>query len=309
MRLRYMLAFALLWPSIGLAGTGPWTLQAREHNVYLGTDYFRYGRFNGALPNVTLDTEIVSAGLTGVWTFGMAYGLEGEVVARFEGVRVADPRPALCNEGVPADWCDPTSGLGDVAARLKWQVVDEAYGFPLSWAFSVGTRTGEAYAPKRGRLTTLGDGSTDVGGGVSLGRTGVLGRAGWYRFSTDAYYWYRFPSGQRNGQKVPSDEVTGEIAMLLAPNPRFGFGPAVAGFTRIGGIDLNPPEADFGDPDFWNSLAATQLKVGGKLGVYSIDNGPTVSVSALWTVYARNNPRDTFALSVGIGQWFAPRGD
>ena len=296
-----LLAAVLAVPGIAEAGSGPWTLEARENNVYVGADYYRYGRFNGAGSQGTeLATGITAAGLTGVWTMGLAYGIEAEGLVSFESVRPNQPAdcPAL---GGP-DFCEPTAGLGDIAARLKWRFVDEAYGAPVSMAVSGGVRSGEAYAAKRGRLTTLGDGQSDVGAGLSVGRTDSLGR-GWYRANLDLGYWYRFPNATIDGTKAPADEVGGAFDLMLSPHARFALGPSVAGFSRVGGQPFDVRTADFSNPDVWNSLAASQLKVGVKVGVFSVDNGPTVSITVLQTVLAANNPSDTLAVSVGVGQW------
>ena len=291
-------------PRVAVAGSGPWTLSPGEHNVYVGADYFRYQRFNGVSPGIELSSGLTAAGLTGVWTTGLAYGLEAEFKLAFESVRVNDAR--TCLQGTPSDFCEPTAGIGDLAARVKWRAVDEAYGAPLSVALHLSARSGEAYAGRRGRLTTLGDGQTDAGAGASVGRTDTLGK-GWYMASVDATYWYRFPNVVEAGRKVPTDEISADADVLVSLHPRFGIGPSVSFFTRTGGVDFVPATTDFFDPDLFNRLDASQLKVGGKLGIYSVDNGPTVSVAALWTVAARNNPSDTFALSVGVGQWLQPR--
>ncbi|MBX2797060.1 MAG: hypothetical protein KTR31_05315 [Myxococcales bacterium] len=296
------------WSNMAMAGSGPWTLEPGEHNVYVGTDYFRYASFRGDDGEVAMRTRITSAGGTAVWTFGMAYGLEGELDARYESVRVRDPADAFCTMlDVPDDWCAPTHGLGDVGARLKWRFLDEAFGAPFSASVHLGFRSGEAYANRRGRLTTLGDGSTDLGGGLSVGRAGTLGASGWYQMSIDATYFYRFANQNADIGRVPTDEVNTEASLLVSLRPSVGIGPTVAGFWRVSGRALRPEEADFFDPDYWGSLQAAQLKVGGKLGVYSIDNGPTISVSVLQTVWARNNPADTLSLSLGIGQWVQAR--
>ncbi len=294
-------------PSVALAGAGPWTLQPGEHNLYVGGDYFQYGSFVGTDGATALSTRITSAGGTAVWTFGMAYGLEGEVKLTYEAARVTRPDAPFClGPDVPGDWCDPTHGLGDLAARFKWRFLDEGFNSPISVAIDLGMRSGEGHANRRARLTALGDGTTDLSAGVSLGRTATLGRSGWYQLSGDVGYWYRLPNIVEDGVKVPADEISGELALLASLHPRFGIGPSVAGFSRLGGVDLGQ-QGSYADADSWSRLDSAQLKIGGKLGLYSLDNGPTISISVLRTVLARNNPSDTLALSMGIGTFLQPR--
>lgn len=294
-------------PTVATAGGGPWTLGGGEHNVYMGGDYYRYSRFQTPARIRELPTGITASGLTGVWTAGLAYGLEMELKLAFEAVRVNDRTVDICTDPeVPHDWCAPTANIGDLGARLKWRFLDEAYGAPLSMAASLGVRTGEAYANTRGRLTTLGDGQSDVGGGLSFGRTATVAK-GWYTLGADTWYWFRFPNAYgADGQKYPADEIGADVEAMVSLHPRFALGPAVSVFTRLGGEDLVFDRLDRTNPDTWNALRAQQVKLGGKLGVYSVDGGPTLSVAALTTVASANNPVGTLAISVGVGWFIAP---
>ena len=303
MRIPSLIVAVGLCPVTAMAGGGPWTLGGGQSNLYIGGDYYRYARFQTPAGEQELPTGITASGLTGVWTVGLAYSLEMDLKLAFESVRLNDPRVPVCTDpDAPVDWCEPTANLGDLAARLKWRFVDEAYGAPVSLAASLAARSGEAYSPERGRLTTLGDGNSDLGTGLSVGRTATLGK-GWYTVGVDAWYWYRFPNRRTGVGKVPADEVGLDGEAMLSVHPRFAVGPAASWFTRLGGVDLSLDRMDRTDPDAWNALRASQLKLGGKLGVYAIDNGPTLSAAVLTTVAARNNPVDTLAISLGIG-WF-----
>jgi len=290
------------------AGSGPWTLNAGEQNLYIGADFYRFDRIARG-PGDTEDFPVgVSAGsLTGVWTLGMATNVEAEFRGSFEGVRATRPGSDFCSEGdIPKDWCKPTSNVGDLAATVKWRILDELYFSPVSISISAAVRSGETYANTRRRLTTLGDGTTDAGAILSIGRTATLGR-GWYQVSGAVAYWYRFPNIRASLSetgKVPADDLEFELEALVSPHPTFGFGPVVAGYQRLGGIDL-ADTTDFLDDDVWNRLRGRQIKVGAKVGIFSSDGGPTVSLAVLRTVHAVNNPADTLAISVGVG-WFLP---
>ena len=161
-------------------------------------------------------------------------------------------------------------------------------------AVTASGRSGEAYAATRDRLTTLGDGQTDLGVGLEAGRTDVLGH-GWYRVSAGLRYWYRLPVRSAEVH----DQVDWQIVGLIAPVGGIAFGPAVHAFTRLGGLSL--AQADFGAPDVWASLDARQVQVGAKVCLFAQGDGPTLSLSVLQTVYARNNPADTQVISAGLG--------
>lgn len=302
-----MLLLWMLLVAPASAGGGPWTLQPREHNVYVGLDYFRYSAFRGrdASEPRTLASGLTAAGVTGVWTLGLASDVEAELKVPFESVRVNDPRTPDCrSDDKPEDWCTTTAGLGDVAGAVKWRIIDELYRSPVSVSLSGAFRSGEAYAGKRGRLTTLGDGQTDVGVGMAVGRTSGVGQ-GWYTASAEVWYFARFSNGRdAAGAPTPSDEVAFGAEGMWAFHPRVAVGPAFFGFTRTGGADFE--DLDFQDINGLTSLHGTQLKAGAKAAFFSVEGGPTLVVTAAWTFYARNNPSDTLSVGFGMG-WFLPR--
>lgn len=292
----------LWWLAVAtaLAGDGPWTLGPREDNLFLGVDYYQYSLFEGGSGGeLQVPSALTATALTGVWTTGLRHGVEAELKIPFERVRAQDPEG--CEAIAPVQgWCRTSAGIGDLGAQLKVRLLDELYGPPFTVSASAGLRSGEAYADRRGRLTTLGDGQTDVGGGLSLGRTDVLGR-GWYRVGLDAWYWYRFPV---EGALL-KDEVTASFAGMLSVWPSFAVGPAVHGFWRLGGVDV--AASDPSSPDRWATLAARQVQAGAKIGVYAVPGGPTFSLTLLRTVAARNNPTDTVVVSAGLGWFFKPK--
>lgn len=300
--LPYALArFAPLLSTVATAGDGPWTLPERSHNVYVGLHSYRYGEYASVSGEQALGTDVIATGITGVWTTGLANDLEMELQVPLETARVGDPSAAACSSAAtPRGWCAPTAGLGDLALLVKGRLVDEVFTGPMTVSLVGGVRTGEAYARRRGRLTTLGDGQTDLGLGLSVGRTDVLGR-GWYRMHATGGYWYRLPH-VTEPSKVPADELRYDVSAVLAVHPYISIGPAVFGFRRLGGVDI--AAADFRDPNAFSSLDASQVQVGGKLGVHPPGGRGTVSLGVLRTVAAENNPVDTLAISLGVGFFF-----
>jgi len=291
---------AFVSPSSVRAGEGPWTLQSGEQNVYVGLQTFRYGEYDGGGTQQSLDTDVIATGLVGVWTLGLAQGYEVELQLPWESARVGDPNAPACTQAPRGGWCAPTSGVGDAALLVKTRFIDEVFQGPLSVSGVFGLRTGEAYSKYRGRLTNLGDGQTDLGASLTAGRTDVL-RNGWYRVHATAGYWYRLPHTDID-DKVPADELRYDFSAVASIVPALSLGPALYGFQRLGGQELGA--ADLSDINGFSSLDAAQIQAGGKLGLHPPGGYGTVSLGVLRTVYARNNPTDTLAISVGVGFFF-----
>ncbi|MCB9677764.1 MAG: hypothetical protein H6737_21860 [Alphaproteobacteria bacterium] len=292
----------LLLAGVALAGDGPWTLNPGETNLFVGVDHFRFSGFrDGLRTKVDLGTEIASTAVSAIVTRGLVKGAEIEVRVPYERTRATDPEGEFCTTGPRADFCERSQGIGDMAALVKVRLLDEAALRPLSISLAAVFRTGEAYSEQRGRLTKLGDGQTDVGAQIALGRTGRLHK-GWYQLSATGGYYYRFPHDP-GPPKVPSDETAADLAVVVAPLRWFSIGALGTGFNKLDGTTVSAAPLD--TLDGFAGLAGAQIKVGGKLALHTEDN-ITVSMGALRTVFAKNNPRDTLVVSLGVGM-FVPR--
>jgi len=291
--------------SVAWAGGGPWTLDAGASNLYLGLEHARYASVRTARGVRDLDGGLTAISATGVATLGLFEGAEFEAIVPFSRVRHQRPDGDLCaGPNRPADWCDVTTSLANVQLAVKGRLLDEAALNPVSISVAGLVRSGEAYSEKRGRLTALGEGQTDVGAQVSVGRTASAMGAGWYRASATVGYWYRLPLDTSDG-KVPADDLVAATSMVVSPVKRLGIGPIANLFHRLGGDDLGE-SLNLTDPNGFAALAASQLKVGGQVALYG-DHGLTVTADLLATVWARNNPSDAVGIGVGIG-WYRPRG-
>jgi hypothetical protein len=294
----------LLLAGAALAGSGPWTLQPGHHNVYVGADYGGFREIsNGNGGEITLGTPIRGGQVLGAYTAGIADGLDVEVVVPVERAWATQSTSSFCLDGRPPRWCATTTGLGDVGLQLRYRLLDEAAYRPVTLSVRLLGRSGAAYARQRSRLTTIGDGQTDVALGLAIGRTDVVdGR--WYRVSASTSYWYRFGVGQVEGRKAPADEISFGADAIGSPVRWVGVGVALAGFNRLGGVDLT--EADIGSDNAWVGLDAAQVRVGPKLAFYT-DSGWTFFSSVMFTAATRNSPRDLVSVSVGIGRYIRPR--
>ncbi len=291
---------AVLSTATSLAGAGPWTLPAGARNVYGGTTQTRFTTLKG--PDTTTEVGVIQATtLLAIGTLGLADGLEVELSVPWSRVNQLEKDASVClSDGAPADICSSSASLAPLQFTLKARLLDEGALQPVTVSTAISLRTGNTTAHYRDRLTATGDGQTDIGIVTSAGRTGAVGSGGWYRLAIEGAYWYRTPLATHISGKVPADQVELSVGGLVAPTRRIGAGPLFTVFHRLDGNDLG--ELQLTDPNTFPALAASQAKAGGTLAICG-ENELTLSISALTTVWARNNPADTRVLSVGLG-WY-----
>lgn len=299
------LVFALLLSAPSAqAGSGPWTLPGGARNLYLGWSQSSFSELQMG-DDVAPLGQVRGTTFTAIGTLGLLEGIEAEVQLPWQQVQQMDRSAALCESSSrPRDFCAPSSGIGPFQATLKGRLLDEGALRPMTASVAAAVRSGTPTADLRDRITAVGDGQTDIGALVSVGRTASLREDGWYSASATLAYWYRSPLPSDADEKVPADQLEYGIKGLVAPIRKLGIGPVISGFHRLGGVefsDLSPS-----DPNGFPSLDAAQLKAGGELLVTG-DGGVSLSISALRTIRARNNPSDTTVLSLGVG-WYAAAG-
>lgn len=190
-----------------------------------------------------------------------------------------------------------TTGFGLIQAELRHR-----------WWDAVSTRavlrTGVLHQSSRGRLTNLSEGTTDLGFGLGTG--GVFpGTRRFYTVDMGATYWLRFPL--QSGSDIPADEISWSSNLLVSPSSHMGIGVAVNGQHRLDGQTLGNVTVANPD-DQWAALQAQQIKVGGRIMLYSTDQHPALSLTVLRAVWARNNPIDTTLIELGVG-WDLRRRD
>ena len=153
------------------AGGGPWTLSPDDRSLYLGGGYTRWSNLasgDGSGNAVELESAVTRSEIGGEFTYGLVNGVEMDLRAAvaWAGVGTEDIGP--CVAGVD---CETTAGLTPVRARVKARLLDE-FRAPLSLSTGAELRFGDYTRPARHRITALGDGQTDLGLFLSLGRGG-----------------------------------------------------------------------------------------------------------------------------------------
>jgi hypothetical protein len=285
------------------AGSGPWVIGTGQSSLYMGAETQRLTQL--ALSTGSYATEDVvdvgsglsTIGAQAIVTYGLLPRLEIEGLLPVYRVRANRTDAELC-DALGLDACKATSGVGVMRIRAKGMVLDELYGPPFSLAIGPELRLGELTAPERARLTNLGEGTTDVGAFVSIGRTGLLGGSGAWSAFAEGGWRYRFPNTELEPDlPVPGSEFFSDIEAFFGPNLTWAVGPSVTAYIRPDGVDFE--EVDMADQDRFSALRVLAIQAGGKVLVRS-GSRVTLSAGALRTVYAENNPSDVLSISVGL---------
>ena len=292
-----------LFSSSVQASEGPWTTAPGLHNLYLGVMAERFECFDAkaegqgaCAPGMAVLSPVNKIGAKVFYRTGIASNLDVAF-----SVPVAR---AFSSESVDSPLYATNTGVGLVQGRVRYQFASVA---GVDTAASAGVRSGAAHYSTRGQITNLGEGGTDLIGTVYMGHTG-LGLRRFYTASMDVSYVYRLPQMADTAVgRIPGDEVSIAAVSTLALSQHMGVGVSVDGSWRLWGEDLAFAElSKYGD-DRWAALAASQVKMGGRLVFYPSDSLPYIQVSGMRAVWARNNPTDTTQVEVALGTDFGRR--
>ena len=307
--LRISLAFALFLAlttaRAAHAGSGPWVVGTGQTSLYVGSETQQFSQLATSTGSratddiLDLGSGISTLGLKAVASYGLLSTMELEFMFPWYWVRANRTDDPVCTDlGLGA--CEPTSGVGIVSGRAKYLLIDEVYGAPLSLALAGELRLGALTADSRARLTNLGEGTSDVGGMLALGRSRGLGDDGVFSAYAELGARYRFPNTTLDGLDVPGSEFYTTVEALLGPNRRVSLGPSIGGFLRPSGIDIEELLSTYAkDLDRFSALSVKTLHAGVKAIIFSEQDIDLV-VGVLRTVYAVNNPPDTLILTAGI---------
>ncbi|HHO51565.1 MAG TPA: hypothetical protein ENK18_12000 [Deltaproteobacteria bacterium] len=281
-----------------LAGSGPWSLSKGDLSVYGGIEAQRFTTlapvFDGELVPVVVGGRIHNTTIKGAISLGLIDRVEIEVSVPIQRVEAALTGGGACAD-FPLSPCETSQGLGLVDLRTKWQLIDELGGAPISAALGARVRLGAHTQATRERITNLGEGTTDFGIYGVIGRTAGLGQ-GFYNGFLEVGYLHRPPNLLE--PRSPHDELWSDLVFHVAPRRIVCLGPASSLFWRPGGVDFDT--VDLSRSDRFASLRALNLRVGGELVLRDPEVGVALSVTVLQTVVARNNPSDTWIVSLGL---------
>jgi len=301
-----------IWPclSLAFAGSGPWTISEGDTSVYAGVEAQRFERLalsTGMQSNDVLDVDdgLETSGTTVVVTHGVREDIELEVGLGWQRVQANRPDGALCASLGPTT-CRTTKGLSPMTVGAKWQLVDELVGAPLSLSMGGQLRMGQWTARTRDRTTNLGEGTTDFGPTLAIGRSGGLGQ-GFWSAHVDGSWMYRQSNVVDASPPVPGSEIQVDTEVLGGTRAWWSLGPTVSYWERPGGIDIEDllasPELAT-DIDRFARLRARSVRVGGKLLVRSSER--TTFVVAGWATTAAVNNPVVMGVSTGLSVYPKP---
>jgi hypothetical protein len=192
--------------------------------------------------------------------------------------------------------------VGVITARTKALVLDEYFGAPLSLSLGAELRYGDFTADTRARITNVGEGTTDLGPTIAIGRVGSFGGETFFSTYAEAGWRYRFPTTRAfpdapTGQlRAPQPETWAQAEFLAGPTPWLSLGPSATFLTRAG---LDWGELDLADPDRLAALGITAVRAGGTLVIRN-QGDLALSASVMSVLYARNNPTDVISVNLGV---------
>ena len=297
------LSFLLVLPCF--AGSGPWVLSEGETSIFLGAEAQRFDRLAlssgmGASDVIDTDDGIESTLVKGVVSHGIRKGVELELDVPWARVEANRPDGPVC-ASLGAATCSRTQGLAPVGVQVKGLVLDELYGAPVSMSVAATGRFGQWTGPRRSRVTNLGEGTTDLGAAVALGRSGGLGQ-GFWSAHVDTEWRYRLSNIADASPSVPGYEIIIDAEALGGARSWWSLGPTLSWFERPQGIDvedlLSDPELAV-DIDRFARLRVRNVRVGGKLLIRSSER-TTLALGGFATAAAVNNPVVAGA-SIGLG--------
>lgn len=294
-----------LWVTMAWAGSGPWVPGTGSGSLYLGVSGQQFRRLTGTLNGQPQDLEVgeglAQVSAQGVLTYGIAPRVELEASLPAHFIHVLREDADLCMV-LGDEACDPVRTVGTLRSHVKWLVLDEVSGAPLSLSVGGVARLGALVAPHRDKLTNAGEGTIDGGALLSLGKSGALGQGGYWSAYTDVVGLYRVPNTTSfpllaGDRSVPGSEMHAVTDVLFAPKGLVAFGPAASFLWRPSGVDYG--SIQLADIDRFSALRVAHLAAGAKVIFRDpVDNA--IVVGLYRTVWAMNNPADQFTVSLGV---------
>lgn len=293
----------LWWCVAAQAGSGPWVVGEGGFTIYVGTEAQRLDKLavtvDGERDVVDVAEGLSSFGVKGIGTIGLGSRIDLQLSVPWYRVQVSRPDHPLC-AALALGACNKTEGIGIIESRVKWMLLNEFFGAPLSLALGGELRSGDFTVETRERITNLGEGSLDAGPFLDVGRTGPLGEGYWSAW-LEAQFRYRTPTTTTfprlgGDTAVPGSELAFSAEWIFGPKTYVAFGPSASALWRPFGLDWG--EVDLTDPDRFGALKILNARAGGTLIVRGGKVAGSLAVQR--TLLGINNPTNTMFVSVGL---------
>ena len=266
------------------------TLSKGTHSVYSSVSYGTWSSFESkgdekSLPQNAMVTQILSRTQ---YTYGIHERFDLSIVLPVSSVSVSE---------LSGNMFETTTGLGQTGIGSNIGLFEQN---SLQITGAVGVYTGAFHAENRGRLTNIGDGSTQLRAGVSASQLWEV-NSGYVNINAKGGYIFKIPSTLDFDPKYPADDVTYGLS-VGGGYKGYTASVFIDGFQRLNGVDY--PATSVDALDAFTALKASQLKVGLSDSITVSDW--TVSGYVASSVMARNNPMDELIGGIGIGYLIQP---
>ena len=266
------------------------TLPKGTHSVYSSVSYGTWSSFESkgdekSLPQNAMVTQILSRTQ---YTYGIHERFDLSIVLPVSSVSVSE---------LSGNMFETTTGLGQTGIGSNIGLFEQN---SLQITGAVGVYTGAFHAENRGRLTNIGDGSTQLRAGVSASQLWEV-NSGYVNINAKGGYIFKIPSTLDFDPKYPADDVTYGLS-VGGGYKGYTASVFIDGFQRLNGVDY--PATSVDALDAFTALKASQLKVGLSDSITVSDW--TVSGYVASSVMARNNPMDELIGGIGIGYLIQP---
>ena len=279
-----------LVPGLAFAAEGPWTTPTGLQDIYLGGGVERFQAFDkgdGSVQDVSY--PVYRSGGKIFWRYGLGpmwdVALDAPFITSFAPEAPAD-----------SEAFSRTTDFEYLKTRVRVRLPVDNLPFEVAARGEV--RTGYLHQDTKGRVTNLGEGTTDLGASVSVGSIGLFGGM-FYTLAVDGGYLYRLPLESGDSGKVPGNEVLLSSFLQVSPLEHMGFAILTDSFWRLSGEDFGETEVK-ASANTWAALKAAQTKVGGQVILYPGGARPQVVLTVARAVWARNNPVDTMVVELGM---------
>ena len=272
-----------------LASAMAGTLPKGSQHIYSGASYGTWSSFESkgsekSLPQGAQVSQLLSHTQ---YSYGMKDGIELSVFLPVSSVSVSQM-------SVPT-----TTGIGQVGVSSKFDL----WGMDtLGITGQVGLTTGAFHSEERGKLTNIGDGSTQVHLGLSGSSVWEVSSA-YVHLNARGGYIAKMPSNLDFNPKYPADDLT--YGLNVGGRYRgYSLSVFIDGFYRLDGVDY-PAPTTVDSIEGFTALKASQLKVGVSDSISW--NSWSLSGYVAKSVLAKNNPMDEMIGGIGIGYYIQPQ--
>ena len=257
-------------------------------SVYTGVSYGTWSAFESkgnknSLPQNAAVSQVLSHTQ---YTYGIQDGID---------LSLSIP---VSHVSVSTGMVDAVTGIGQLGLASN---IDLWQKDSLSLTGQFALSTGSLHAKDRGKLTNIGDGSTQVRAGVTVGQQWSIG-SGYAYAGARGWYVFKIPSTFDFDPKYPADDVTYGI-YIGGGNKGYQASIFVDGFMRLNGVDY-PAPASVASMEGFTALKASQMKVGINDSISWKDW--TLSGYIATSVLAKNNPMDEVIGGFGLSYLIQP---